>query len=325
MTRVFVAMAVLVLCTMACGRSPVVQPCAERAGESAVLTCDPTDLCEAPAFSVRNRTSNALVALDRSCSMASLVGERSKWSRAVEAVTDVVREPRANLRWGLSLFPGRSNVSACQLDPIAIPVRAGQEERIEWLLTQALDDDDPYHPGEPCGTNLAGAIQQIVDEEPFAGLTGKHHVVLISDGRHAGCAGSGAAAIADVQTLLRHDVRTVVVGFGGREDTGVLQALGEAGGVPASSDVAYHLAGLDDLGDVLERVVQVLGCQYPLTIEAELSRVRVMFDGADPIPRDRGTGEGWQYTDEVLTFSGRSCERLLAGEIESIEIALDCA
>lgn len=324
MTRGSIAVAALVLCTMACGRSPVVQPCAERVGESAVLTCDPTDLCEAPAFSVRNRVANALVALDRSCSMASLVGDRSKWSRAVEAVTDIVREPRANLRWGLSLFPGRSNVSACQLDPIAVPVRAGQEERIEWLLSQALDDDDPYHPGEPCGTNLAGATQQIVDDEPFAGLTGKHHVVLISDGRHAGCSGSSATAIADVQTLLRDDIRTVVVGFGGSEDTAVLQALGEAGGAPASSDIAYHLAGLDDLGDVLGRVVQVLGCQYPLTIDAELSRVRVTFDGTFPIPHDRGTGEGWRYADQTLSFSGQSCEQLLAGEIESIEIALDC-
>ncbi len=323
MSRSVTTVALLML-AMGCGRSPIFQPCAERVNELAVLTCDPTEICEAPSFSITNRAANALIVLDRSCSMNLLVDGRSKWSRAVEAVTDVMGEPRANIRWGLSMFPGRSLSSACVQDPIAVPVGPGQEGRIGRLLTRALDDEDIYYPGEPCGTNLAGATQQILDEEPFAKLLGRHHVVLISDGRHAACSGSGAAAIDDVGALLEHDIRTVAVGFGGSEDTEVLQAMGVAGGAPASSDVAYHLAGLDDLGEVLERVVQVLGCQHPLLIDAELSQVRVNFDGTDPIARDHGSGEGWRYADEMLVFGGQACQRLLSGEIESIDVSLAC-
>jgi len=292
-------------------------------GEAAVLTCDPTQICEAPAFSITNRPANALIVLDRSCSMAPLVDGRSKWSRAVAAVTGVVREPRANLRWGLSLFPDTGR-SACEQGPIAISVGPDQEGRIDRLLTRALDDENENHPQEPCVTNLAGAVHQVLDEQPFGDLDGRHHVVLISDGRHAGCPGSGAAAVDAIAALIAHDVQTVVVGFGGSEDTDVLQALAEAGGVPASPEVAYHLAGLDDLGEVLEGVVQSLGCRHPLVIDTELERVRIRFDGTHEVPHDIGEGEGWRHAHDVLTFGGEACQQLLRGEIESIDIALEC-
>jgi len=323
MLRPLILAASLALGTMACGRSPVIQPCAERLDEPAVLTCDPTQICEAPSFSITNRPANTLIMLDRSCSMASLVDGRSKWSRAVRAVTDVVSEPRANLRWGLSVFPD-TGPTACMQGPTAVPVGQGQEGRIERLLDRALDRDDPYHPQEPCGTNLAGATQQVRDEEPFANLLGRHHIILISDGRHAGCPGSGEAAIGNIVGLREQDVRTIVVGFGGSEDTEVLQAMGEAGGMPASSEVAYHLAGLDELGNVLEQVAQGLGCRHPLVIDAPLNRVRVTFDGSREVPRNLGLGEGWRHTDEMLTFGGESCQQLLRGDVEIIEIALDC-
>ncbi len=323
MLRSSILAASLTLGTIACGRSPVFQPCAERLDETAVLTCDPTQICEAPSFSITNRTANALIMLDRSCSMASLVDGRSKWSRAVHAVTDVVSEPRANLNWGLSVFPD-TGPTECMQGPTAVPVGPGQEGRIERLLDRALDRDDPYHPQEPCGTNLAGATQQVRDEQPFATLLGRHHIVLISDGRHAGCAGSSDDAIDNIAALREQDVRTIVVGFGGSEDTDVLQAMGEAGGVPASPELAYHLAGLDELGNVLEQVAQGMGCRHPLVIDAPLNRVRVTFDGSREVPRNLGLGEGWHHAQDVLTFSGESCQQLLRGDVEIIEIALDC-
>ena len=270
-----------------------------------------------------NRPTNALVVLDRSCSMATLVDGRSKWSRAVEAVSGVMSEPRANLRWGLSLFP-QPGTSACEQGHIEVPVGPGQEDRITRLLARALDREDSYHPSEPCGTNLAGATQQVIDEAPFDALDGRHHVVLITDGRHAGCPGSSQDAIDDVERLFADRVGTVVVGFGGSEDPQVLQALGAAGGVPASASQAYHLAELDELGEVLQRVVQSLGCLRPLAIDAPLEQVRVRFDERRMVPRDLGEGEGWRYEGETLIFSGEACEQLLRGEIESIEVTLGC-
>ncbi|MEX1369281.1 MAG: VWA domain-containing protein [Nannocystaceae bacterium] len=314
---------VAALAVAGCGRTPIVQPCAERIDGEAVLTCDPAQQCEAPSFFITNRPANALVVLDRSCSMASLVDGRSKWARAVEAVTDVVAQPRANLRWGLSLFP-QPGADACVQGPIAVPVGAGQEPQIQRTLTRALDRDDRYYPGEPCGTNLAGATQQLLDDQPFEGRDGRDHVVLITDGRHAGCSGSGDDAVDDVDALRQRDIRTVVIGFGGGEDTRVLQALGEAGGVPASAELAYHLAGLDELDEVLQEVVAGLGCRHPLTIDAELSQVRVSFDDDQVVPRDFGPGDGWQYRDETLWLTGQWCEQLLRGEVELIEVALDC-
>ncbi len=309
-----------------CGRSPVVAPCAERIDQTAALTCEPTEQCEAPAFSIGNRPANALVVLDRSCSMAEQVDGRSKWSRAVEAVRGVVAEPRANLRWGLSLFPDIGG-SLCEQGPIPVGVGPGQESLIDSLLERALERDSRYHPTEPCGTNLVAATHQALEQEPFAELDGRHHVVLISDGRHAGCPGRGELAVDNVAELRRHEISTVVVGFGGSEDTAVLQAMGEAGGMPASAEAAYHRAGLDDLGAVLDRVVQGLGCRHPLAIEVDdLPLVRVSFDGLEPVPADPSREQGWYYDGPAaaLVLAGEPCARLLAGEVERLEVSLDC-
>lgn len=306
-----------------CGRTPVIRPCTERLDPPSVLTCDPDEICEAPRFTIRNRPANVLIVLDRSCSMAVIVGNQSKWDRAVEAIDSIVAEPRANLRWGLSLFPARGR-SACDTEPLPVPVGPDQEARISRLLTLALDSDNAYHPREPCGTNLAGATERLLDDDPFAALDGRDYIVLITDGAQAACSGTGLDAVANIAALRDDEVGTVVVGFGGREDTNVLQQLGEAGGVPASGPTAYHLAGLDDLDEVLQRVIAGIGCHHPLAIDAPLDRVDVHFDDVHPVPRDLGSGDGWRQEGSALVFVGETCDRLLRGEIESIDISLRC-
>ncbi|MCA9711468.1 MAG: hypothetical protein KDK70_36860, partial [Myxococcales bacterium] len=198
---------------LACGRTPVWLPCGTPEDDDGV----PAPSCEHPAC--RESTTarlvlpptNALIVLDRSCSMAVVTDGRTKWSRAVEAVSAMVVDPRAQwLRWGLTLFPD-GDTDGVQ-GPILVPVAPGQSEAIAELLIAALERDDPNHPnqpGEPCFTNLAAAVDQIGASSTFGGLDGRNHVILITDG----LAGAEQVAL-DLELLFDGGTPTFVVGFG---------------------------------------------------------------------------------------------------------------
>ncbi|MCH9685572.1 MAG: hypothetical protein K0V04_29345, partial [Deltaproteobacteria bacterium] len=118
LTRTIVSAALLVAVT-GCGRSPSWFP---DCGELSETPGVPLVACNIPAFcgiqeelEARVSPANALVVLDRSCSMANLIEGRTQWSRAVEAVVDTVSDPRAqSIRWGLTLFPSRDAVGGRQ-------------------------------------------------------------------------------------------------------------------------------------------------------------------------------------------------------------------
>ncbi|MEX1367910.1 MAG: hypothetical protein AB1Z98_32575, partial [Nannocystaceae bacterium] len=109
----------------ACGRTPPWLPCDRPLDEVDGIpapTCDDV-LCAGSSGSTARiplRPSNALVVLDRSCSMAMLIDGRNQWSRAVGAVVGMVTDPRAEaVRWGLTLFPdGDANPTQ---GPILVP------------------------------------------------------------------------------------------------------------------------------------------------------------------------------------------------------------
>lgn len=312
---------------LGCGRSPVVGSLCDLEEDDGI----PSPTCEHPSCRGSNvarialQPSNALVVLDRSCSMATVIDGRTKWSRAVDAVAGVVSDPLAqSLRWGLTLFPD-GNTDGLQ-DPVLVPVASGQSEIIAQLLTAALDRDDPHHPqqpGEACFTDLVAVTHQLISQNAFGGLDGRGHVILITDG----LAGALAEVTEDLETLLHRDVPTFVVGFGESVSRSALQRLGEAGGVPASAQTAYYRAGLDDLTGALGQVVQSLRCRHALRLrEEDVGRMRVRTDDGVIVPQDPRGVDGWRYDEETesLSFAGTACEQLLAGQITGIELVLDC-
>jgi hypothetical protein len=311
-----------------CGRGPFPPSCVERyTGDlRTILTCRPDAQCEGPRFTIQARPSNVLLVLDRSCSMNSSVGNSTKWDLALDAIVDVVDRPARRIRWGLAVFPDVFE-PVCEQGPLEIPV--GEEaERIVALLDAA---HGPHRlvPGEPCATNIDAAVRQAADRDVFAGLDGDSHVILITDGRQAGCDAAGGieGAIQTVAALDERGVPTFVIGFGDGVDAGQLHALGQAGGAPASPDRAYYEAELDGLEDTLGRVVEGLACRYPLRIEtSDLSRVTVTFDDTETIAQDPSGIDGWSYdrNADELRFHGDACERLLGREVEIIGIELDC-
>lgn len=313
-------------CALACGRSPVWAPCGPVIDDDV-----PSPTCDHPSCPGSNTArialppSNALIVLDRSCSMGVLTDGRTKWSRAVEAIVGVVDDPLSqHLRWGLTLFPD-GDTDGVQGPPL-IPVAPGQSAQVAELLLDALQTTNEHHPrqpGEPCFTDLVAVTDQLTQMDAFGEVDGRGHVIFITDGLAEGL----GRVTANLEFLLERDVPTFVVGFGEQVNTGALQQMGEAGGVPASAQTAYYRAGLDDLGRALRQVVQSLGCRHALRLRPEdVGRMSVRTDGGQVVPEDPQGIDGWRYDPEAesISFAGTACELLLAGEITTIELRLDC-
>lgn len=309
--------------TAGCGRTPVWQPC-DGVVEYDVpaLSCEHPTCATANSARIQIGADNALIVQDRSCSMAELIDGRNKWSRAVEAVTSAVASSR-RVRWGLSLFPDGDADGV--LRPIVVPVADGQADTIVALLTAALDRDDPNHPhqpGEPCFTNLDDAISQAADRRVFADLDGSSQIILITDGFAA-----YTRAAEEIANLHNRGVSTFVVGFGGAVRDEALQTLAEAGGVPASGDTAYYRAGLDDLGAALTEVIEGLRCSQRLILPTdEIDRLQVHWSDGTFVPADPSGVNGWRYDlqTETIMFAGDSCVQLLTGNVDAIDLDLDC-
>ncbi|MEM9459420.1 MAG: hypothetical protein AAGF11_34900 [Myxococcota bacterium] len=314
-------------CALACGRSPVWLPCGPQIADDDV----PSPTCEHPSCPSSNVAqlalppSNALIVLDRSCSMVVLIDGRTKWSRAVEAIVGVLADPLSqSLRWGLTLFPD-GDTDGIQAPPL-IPVAPEQSAQVAQLLLDALEPTNehyPRQPGEPCFTDLVVVTELLTNTDVFGEVDGQGHVIFITDGLAEGL----GRVTENLELLFERGVPTFVVGFGEQVNTSALQQMGEAGGVPASAQTAYYRAGLDDLGRALRQVVQSLGCRHALRLRPEdVGRMMVRTDDGQVVPEDPQGIDGWRYDEqtESLLFAGAACEQLLAGEITTIELRLDC-
>lgn len=308
-----------------CGRTPVWLPCDGLVEHDApALSCEHPSCAAASATRIEIGADNALIVQDRSCSMSVYIDGRTKWSRAVEAVTAAVAHPDSRqIRWGLTLFPDRD--TGAFLHSILVPVGDDQHGTIVSLLTAALDQDHPQHPhqpGEACFTNLDEAIRDIAGAGAFEGLSGSQQLILITDGL-----ASSSIAEEELRQMHANGTSTFVVGFGEAVHDDNLEALAEAGGVPAPGQTGYYQAGLDDLTSALQQVIRGLRCSQRLILPTDqLDRLLVRWSSGEFVPADPTGTNGWQYDidTETITFSGAACESLLRGEVDAIELALDC-
>lgn len=209
---------------------------------------------------------NLLIVLDRSCSMQPTIGNKTKWEIAVEALNKLTTDFKDEIRFGLTLFPDIVT-PPCEQDAIPIPVGPGNEPAIQALLNGSLSVNDPYYPDLPCVTNIDTAMAQAATEPALNDTDRPSYVLLLTDGKQAGCPPNGDLALADAATTQtitdlyqNRDVPTFVIGFDTGADQAQLNTFAAAGGVPANDmscsppcgyynavDAAALDAALDDI------------------------------------------------------------------------------
>jgi hypothetical protein len=303
--------------------------CDEDAG-----VCVPGGGCGQFEANVDPIPPNLLVVLDRSCSMTENVGGQTKWEIAVAALNQMTTTFVDQIYFGLTLFPDIVSPN-CQQDAIPIPPAAGNEPAIQLLLTNALMQADPYFPDGPCVTNIDTAVQQAAAEPALMDPARDSYVLLITDGKQAGCnAGGGDMGTEQtLSTLFMMGVPTFVVGFGSGVDPAQMDLFAQAGGVPNTDPMSmtdyYDAQDAMSLQQAIDTIAKLtLGCTFVLdSTPPDENQIYIFFDNSPtPVPRDTTHTDGWDYdpATNTITFYGPACDQLKNGEISDVDVVFGC-
>jgi hypothetical protein len=270
------------------------------------------------------------ISLDRSCSMNNTAAPKTKWQIAVAAINTLTTNYKDKIRWGLGLFPDTVTPS-CDQAAAAFPVADANETGIQTLLTSALGATDPNFPDGPCVTNIDTAMKQASLEPAFAEKTRPSYVLLITDGKQAGCslAGGDPGTTQLIQTLFTSGVPTFVVGFGAGIDPLQMNIFADAGGVPSADPTTRYYKADDQasLDAVLATIAgKVASCSFQLQgVPPDPSKLYVFFDKIG-VPRDPTHQSGWDYDPQTntITFYGQDCQNLKDGKIGKVDVVFGC-
>ncbi|MBI3201950.1 MAG: VWA domain-containing protein [Myxococcales bacterium] len=299
--------------------------------DPAQKTCVPGGGCGAEEFTIEAVAPNLFISLDRSCSMTSDGGGgKTKWVIAVDALNKMLTTYSGKIRWGLGLFPDITG-NNCTQDAAQFAVADANEAKIQALLTASLAKADKFFPDGPCVTNIDTAMQQASLEPAFKDKTRKSYVLLITDGKQAGCnaAGGDPGTEQIIKQLNTGGVSTFVIGFGTGVDPAQMNAFALAGGVPSSDPTTKYYQANDatSLGAALGKIAgTVASCSFTLgKTPADPSKVFVFFDNAK-VPQDKTQKAGWDYdaTTNQITFYGADCDKIKAQTVKDVDVVFGC-
>jgi hypothetical protein len=292
-------------------------------------------MCGATQVNAGRVAPNLIIALDRSCSMRSRVGTKTKWQIAVDAITQLTRSNRDKIRFGLTMFPDTEG-TACSQGMIPLPIRPGNETAIERRLTDALDAGHPDFPKGPCVTNIDTGVQQAATDPGLSDPTHPGFILLLTDGAQAGCTegGSDMGTLATIRMLRMSGVRTFVIGFDnqGGVDVPALNSFAEAGGeiAPSGLDGGAKFFNAEDeqtLRAAFDVIAgRTIGCTYALTTEPPDPNQLFVFFDKQQVAVDPMKMNGWSYStmSKQVTFYGQACDRLRRGDVTKVDIVYGC-
>jgi hypothetical protein len=290
-------------------------------------TCVPGGGCGSKESKTTPIPPNLLVVLDRSCSMTEKIGNQTKWQIAVAALNGLMTTYSGQIRFGITLFPDRVTPS-CAQDMIPVHPGPGNETTIQGMLTSSLTNGDPLFPNGPCVTNIDTAILQAQGEPALMDPARKSYVLLLTDGKQAGCnlGGGDNGTTAAITAMHAAGVDTFVIGFGSGADPVSLTAFADAGGVPAMGAHHYYdAADQASLAAALDTIANAtIGCDYKLTdVPPDPSKVYVFFDNAS-VPS--GAPDGWTYdpATNTITFLGAACQQIKSGSVMDVHVVYGC-
>ncbi len=244
-------------------------------------------------------------------------------------------------------------------------VEVGPASSTLEAIGQAFEDSLPDG-GTPTAAALARALDYFTTGAG-ASLQGKSYVLLATDGgpncnsEHAGCEADtctlnldglcpdgvdnccadnlpdGPAncidddpTVAAVAALAAEDIPTFVVGIPGSEQyAGVLDAMAEAGGVPASGADAKYFAvddsGVDGLIDVFDQITTslVTECRLQLESDRDTSRINIEVDG-ELVPQEDNWTVDTTTDPPTVELLGSLCEQIETEGAESVTITFGC-
>lgn len=316
-------------------------------GDGGTKTCIPGGTCGATKVAADVVPPNLLITLDRSCSMTDAIdpgdgGSVPKWTIAVGALDQLMKDYAGKIRFGLIMFPdpalrGTTGANRCPMATTSeeVAVGAGNEAQIENILDGATFKDASTYPNNPCVTNIDSAEERAGMDPGLLDPTRGNFILLVTDGEQAGCTAGGGANGA---LLAAHDlytdggVPTFAIGFGGSANPQFLSNMAIEGGTPIQDasfpDLFYNAANQIELNAALEAIAKkTLGCVLVLgSTPPDPTKLYVFDNGDASVPRDPTHDGGWDYSasTNTVTFYGAVCDGLKTGAVSDVQVIYGC-
>jgi hypothetical protein len=176
--------------------------------------------------------ADALIALDRSCSMNNTPKgfTRSKYAVAQEILGALTAQYDEKMAFGLNAFPPLpSEGKKCDAGKVYAGIGLGTSGAIASAIT-AIDPSVPGH--QNCGTPTAANLETLAGYAPLKAAGKQHNIILLTDGMPSCPDETVPRSVAAVERLRLLGVRTFVVGFLAGANQKALDMMAEAGGAP---------------------------------------------------------------------------------------------
>jgi hypothetical protein len=285
-------------------------------------------LCGSDEYQLPKFTAEVLVLLDRSGSMAGMLGNSTKWDDAAAVVKATVTNS-SNVSWGLKLFPTGSQACGASAT-VEVPLAPGSAAAIGIAVDGAGPPMGTLGEGTPITATMKAATTHLQSLTP----TGPKHIVLVTDGAPSCLNGNPnsrdeAQAIAAIQSAAKAGFKTLVIGIAtAAADVATLDKMAVAGGAPRAGTPRYYPAGSQaELSAVLDGIVASLTpCVFPLANRPLDPNYVTVTVGNAPLIRDLSHQQGWDYVNNgaAIQIYGNSCEDLKKGAAQGAGIFYGC-
>lgn len=302
--------------------------------------------CQNQPFSVAALPPDLLIVLDRSGSMNEDssgmgcmgmggrggrnmgCGMNSKWYQVTTAINNVVAMTEGTINWGLKFF---GNDMACGVTAGAtVPPAPMNALSISNAIADPANQPGSSTPTQAGELSAGEYLNTLTDPNP-------RFVLLATDGQPNCAAGvanttDDMAAIESVATVKTMGFPTFVIGIataGGMADM-TLNSMAMNGGYPLTTGTTqyYSVSTTAQLMDALAKIQTVTTgmCTYPLEMpgpEADPTKVTVTVDS---VPSVKDDANGWRYDPGMksITFTGTTCEQLMAGTLKKVQVLYGC-
>lgn len=213
--------------------------------------------------------ADALIALDRSCSMVKIPTgfTKSKYAVAQEVLQALTADYDTKMAFGLNAFPPLPGEGTkCDAGKAYVDIALGTSA----MIAAAMQSIDPTVPANKnCGTPTGANLEMLASYMPLLASGRRHNIILLTDGMPACDGETVARSVAAISNLRMLGVTTFVVGYVAGSNVSALNMMADAGGQPQSPPAAthfYNAAAPDELSFTLRKILSTICSDIPVPV-----------------------------------------------------------